>query len=68
MMEEMMKLCCCEGGKSDFEKMKEFMESCGKMQFSADEIATTKGMCGGEVMPSFGKMKQFMQRYGCRLP
>ncbi len=48
-----MKQCSGEGGKPNFEKMKEFMESCGKMQFSEDEVATMKGMCGGEVMPDF---------------
>ncbi len=48
--------------------MKQFMEKCGKEQLSEDEIATMKGMCGGEDMPDFGKMKQFMERCGCRLP
>ena len=68
MMEEMMKQCCGEAGKPDFEEIKKFMESCGKMQFSEDEIATMKGMCGGEEPPGPEKMKQFMERCGCRLP
>ena len=68
MMEDMMKQCCGEGGTPDFEKMKQFMEKCGKEQLSEDEIATMKGMCGGEDMPDFAKMKQFMERCGCRLP
>ena len=42
MMEEMMKQCCGEGGKPNFEKMKEFMGSCGKTQFSENEIATMR--------------------------
>ncbi len=68
MVEDMMKPCCGEGGKPDFEKMMQFMEKCGKEQFSEDEIAKMKGMCGGEDMPDFAKMKQFMERCGCRLP
>ena len=36
MMEEMMKQCCSAEGKPDFEKMKKFMESCGKIQFGED--------------------------------
>lgn len=68
MMEEIMKQCCGEGGKPNFEKMKELMEGCGKMQFSEDEIATMKRMCASEDMPDFAKMKQFMERCGCRLP
>ncbi len=30
MMEEMMKQCCGPEGKPDFEKMKKFMEGCGR--------------------------------------
>ena len=68
MMEEMMKQWCGEGGKPDFDKMKTFMENCGKMRFSDDELAAMKGMCGGEGMPDLGQMKRFMERRGCRLP
>ncbi len=35
---EMIKQCCDESGKLDFESMKTFMTSCGKGQFSDDEI------------------------------
>ena len=38
MMEEMMKACCGLEGKPDFEKMKAFMESCGKAQFGEEEV------------------------------
>ena len=68
MMEEMMKQCCGEGGKPDFEKMKQFMEKCGKEGFSEEEIAMMKGMCGQEGMPDFERMKQFMENCGCRCP
>jgi hypothetical protein len=30
MMSEMMKQCCGDDGMPDFEKMKQFMEQCGK--------------------------------------
>ena len=51
MMHEMMKQCCTEEGKPDFEKMKQFMGHCGKQQFSEDEL---------------GMMRQFCARKGCR--
>jgi hypothetical protein len=42
MMREMMKQCCTEDGKPGFEKMKHFMEHCGKQQFSEDELVMTE--------------------------
>ena len=68
MMEEMMKQCCGEGGNPDFEKMKQFMEKCGKEQFSEEQIAMMKRFCGEKGMPDFEKMKQFMEHCGCRFP
>ncbi len=68
MMQEMMKQCCGEGGMPDFEKMKTFMESCGKGQLSDEEVAAMKQFCGTEGKPDFDKMKQFMEKCGCRLP
>ena len=38
MMEEVMRECCGPEGKPDFEKMKKFMEKCGKTQFGEQEI------------------------------
>jgi len=68
MMEEMMKQCCGEGGKPNFEKMKKFMESCGKTQFGEEETRMMKECCAQEGMPDFEKMKQMMEKCGCRIP
>ena len=68
MMEEMMKQCCGPEGRPDFEKMKEFMERCGKTQFGEEEIRMMKECCGQKGMPDFEKMKQMMEKCGCRLP
>jgi hypothetical protein len=68
MMEEMMKECCGAEGMPDFEKMKKFMESCGKMQFGDEEKRMMKEFCAKEGMPDFEKMKQLMEKCGCRLP
>ncbi len=66
MMHEMMKQCCTEEGKPDFEKMKQFMEHCGKQQFSEDELAMMKQFCGQEGMPDSEKTKQLMEKCGCQ--
>jgi hypothetical protein len=68
MMEEMMKRCCGEDGRPDFDRMKRFMEECGMSGFSEQHIATMKRFCGGEGMPDFGEMKRFMERCGCVPP
>ena len=39
MMNEMMAECCGDTGKPDFNKMKTFMEKCGKQDFSEEELA-----------------------------
>ncbi|MFQ6022632.1 MAG: hypothetical protein ACE5NW_07920 [Acidiferrobacterales bacterium] len=67
MMHEMMKQCCTAEGKPDFEKMKQFMESCGKKEFSEDETAMMKQFCGQEGMPDVEKMKQMMEKCGCHV-
>ncbi|HSS66049.1 MAG TPA: hypothetical protein VLS27_16605 [Gammaproteobacteria bacterium] len=66
MMQDMMKECCTADGKPDFDKMKRFMQGCGKQGFSEDEIAMMKRFCGGEGMPDPAKMEQLMKRCGCR--
>ncbi len=68
MMEEMMKQCCGPEGKPDFEKMRKFMESCGKTQFGEEETRIMKECCAQEGIPDFEKMKQMMEKCGCRLP
>lgn len=67
MMQEMMKQCCTDEGKPDFEKMKQFMEHCGKQQFSEDEFAMMKQFCAQEAMPDVDKMKQMMEKCGCHV-
>ena len=39
MMQEMMKQCCADDCKPDLNKMKAFMEKCGKQDFSDEELA-----------------------------
>ncbi len=68
MMNEMMKQCCGENSKPDFEKMKQFMAYCGKADFSDDEITMMKQCCEQEGEPNFEQMKQFMEKCGCHLP
>ena len=65
MMQDMMKKCCSEDGMPDFEKMKQFMEQCGKEGFSEDHIAMMKQFCAGNEMPDVEKMKAMMQKCGC---
>lgn len=67
MMQEMMKQCCGDDGKPDFEKMIKFMQSCGKKGFSEDEMAMMKQFCCGEGMPDPKKMKQMMEKCGCHM-
>lgn len=67
MMEEMMKQCCTADGKPDFEKMKQFMEHCGKQQFSEDELAMMKQFCAHKGMPDVEQMKDMMDKCGYRV-
>jgi hypothetical protein len=66
MMNEMMKECCGEGGMPDFEKMKAFMEKCGKTQFTEADIKMMQEFCGQTGKPDAEKMKQLMEKCGCR--
>lgn len=68
MMTEMMKQCCTAEGKPDFEKMKQFMESCGKQGFSEDDMSMMKQFCSRENMPDAEKMEQLMEKCGCHIP
>jgi hypothetical protein len=67
MMPDMMKQCCGEDGKPNFEKMKQFMKYCGKEQFSDDEMKMMKQFCGSEGMPDPEKMKAFMEKCSCNV-
>jgi len=66
MMQEMMKQCCGAEGKPDFDKMKHFMEHCGKQEFNDDEIAMMKQFCSQDGMPDMAKMKDLMEKCGCQ--
>ncbi len=66
MMSEMMKQCCDEHGQPNFEKMKQFMESCGKQDFDDDQIAMMKEFCCQKGMPDMAKMKELMEKCGCQ--
>ena len=66
-MTDMMKQCCGEDGKPNFEKMKQFMEGCGKEQFSDNETQMMKQFCGSGGMPDPEKMKELMEKCGCNV-
>ncbi len=67
-MNEMMEQCCGSNGKPDFDMMKQFMERCGKEEFSEEQIAMMKQFCGPEGKPDAKQMKQFMENCGCCVP
>jgi hypothetical protein len=66
MMNEMMKECCGEDGMPDVEKMKSFMEKCGKTHFTEDDIKRMQEFCGQSGKPDAEKIKQLMEKCGCR--
>lgn len=68
MMDTMIKACCGEDGRPDFDRMKQFMERCGVRGFSDEHIAMMKQFCGGEGMPDFQQMMAFMEECGCTFP
>lgn len=65
MMNDMMKECCGKNGMPDFEKMKSFMEKCGKKEFNGDEIKMMQQFCSQDSKPDAERMKQFMENCGC---
>jgi hypothetical protein len=68
MMNAMMAGCCGDDGKPDFDLMKQFMEHCGKSEFSDADLQMMKQFCGQEGMPDMAKMKQMMESCGCHMP
>ena len=68
MMQTMIQQCCGEGGLPNFDKMKQFMEQCGKKEFDEDQLAMMKQFCAGKDMPDFEKMKAMMEKCGCHVP
>ena len=67
-MNEMMEQCCGGDGRPDFDMMKQFMEHCGKEEFSEQQIAMMKQFCGPDGKPDAKQMKQFMENCGCCVP
>ena len=64
-MNEMMAECCGSNGKPDFDLMKQFMERCGKEEFSEEQIAMMKQFCGPEGKPDAKQMKQLFEDCEC---
>ena len=64
-MTDMMKECCSEAGMPDFDQMKNFMERCGKTQFTDDEIKAMREFCAQRGKPDAEKMTQLMKKCGC---
>ncbi len=64
-MEEMMKQCCGEGGKPDPEKMKQFMQSFGKKEFSEAQMEMIHEFCCGEGKADPQELKALMGKCGC---
>jgi hypothetical protein len=62
----MMKQCCDDDGKPDFEKMKQFMKRCCEERLGDDKMRIMKQICCQEGMPDADKMKELMKRCGCR--
>ena len=66
-MNEMMEQCCGGDGKPNIGMMKQFMERCGKSEFTDDDMQKMKQFCSQEGMPEMGKMKQMMESCGCQI-
>jgi hypothetical protein len=47
------------------EMMKQFMERCGKHEFSDEDIPIMKGFCRQEGIPDMSKMMGLMEKCGC---
>ena len=65
-MNDMMQQCCGSSGKPDFDMMKQYMERCGKEEFSEEQIGMMKGFCGQEGKADKTKMMEFMKKCGCK--
>lgn len=66
-MTDIREQCCGSDGKPDFGMMKQFMERCGKQEFTEDQISKMKEFCCMEGGPDMSKMKQMMEEFGCHL-
>lgn len=66
-MHELMKQCCGKDGQPDFEKMKQFVKSCGMEDLGDEHIAMMKEFCGQPGMPDMTRMRELMEKCGCKL-
>lgn len=67
-MDEIMEKCCRGDGKPDFDKMRRFMQQCGKVDFSDTDVGLMQQFCDQDVMPDIAKMKQLIESCGCQIP
>jgi hypothetical protein len=67
MMTEMMKQCCNTEGRPDVEKMKQFMERCGKQGFSEEDKSMMEQFCSQEGMTDAEEMQKLMEKCGCHV-
>jgi ferritin-like protein len=67
-MEEMMRQCWGEGGRPDPDKMKQFMESFSKKEFSEAQMKMIHEFCWGQDKPDPQTMRALMEKCGCAQP
>ena len=67
-MNEIMAECCGGDGKPDLNKMKAFMEKCGKQDFNEGDFAMMKQFCRSEGALDPRQLKLFMENRGCCVP
>jgi hypothetical protein len=67
-MNEIMAECCGDDGKLDLNKIKAFMEKCGKQDFNEGDFAMMKQFCPPEGTLDPRQLKQFMENRGCCVP
>jgi hypothetical protein len=65
MINEMMAECC---GRPDINRMKAFMEKCGKRDFGKEQFTVMAPFCDPDGKPDARQMKQFMENCGYYVP
>lgn len=67
-MNEIMQQCCTGDGRADFDKIRRFMEQCGKTHFSHADIGRMQEYCDQAGMADIAKMQDLMVSCGCQFP
>ena len=67
MMDEMMKQCCGPDGRADVERLKAFMERCGKKEFSIEEFQLMEEFCARDKAPDAAQMRELMDNCRCHI-